>query len=179
MKSKISFIGDSNVGKTSIIQKYLKDNKSDTKFGPEIYVTQNDKIKYYVWDIPGWQKQKSFLNLYLKDSDLIILVFDKLHIHQLSYWLNYLNHQYYMIDVFLVQNKIDECVFTNLDDEVRDIIIKHDIRKYVECSTETDINIDFLFNEINKYIMKKYSISNNIVHNLEKDIIKKRNCAII
>ena len=85
MDFKIAFVGDSNVGKTSIIQKYKTNGKDlkDQNILPTIgsafekfEITCGDKtVNLNVWDTAGQEEYHSFVPLFTRDSSLIVLVF--------------------------------------------------------------------------------------------------------
>ena len=84
--SKISFIGDPKVGKTSLIGEIIgreyKDDYQPT-IGLKYYnlsINSSDdtdnNIYLQIWDISGEELSSKFMLNYIKNSTLIILVFD-------------------------------------------------------------------------------------------------------
>ena len=74
---KIVIIGDSGVGKTNLVSRYLKDSfKEDTKatigveFGEKKYTFNNKKIKAQIWDTAGQERYRSIATLYYKGGKL-------------------------------------------------------------------------------------------------------------
>jgi len=82
---KIVFLGSPGVGKTTLIKllsgedelagKYIPTLVSDVRKMTEILTIDGD-FDVFVWDIPGQAVFKELWKLYLKDTDLIVLVTD-------------------------------------------------------------------------------------------------------
>jgi len=98
---KVVLIGESGVGKTCIINRYLNNlfdedgmsttgasYASKTMFFP-IY---NKAIKFEIWDTAGQEKFKALTKIFYKDTDVAILVYDitrKESFEELkNYWYN-------------------------------------------------------------------------------------------
>ena len=80
---KLILLGESGVGKTAIIKRYLYDEfssirtPSDSMHYVEKDLTINKrKIKLNVWDTIGQEKYRSFTNLFFKNANIVILVYD-------------------------------------------------------------------------------------------------------
>ena len=80
---KVPFVGDSSVGKTSIVSRYNDGNFSGQM--PSTVGVSNVQIKVKidgqevdmaVWDTAGQEKFLSLVPLYTRHSDLLIIVFD-------------------------------------------------------------------------------------------------------
>ena len=82
---KVVLIGESAVGKTSIIQKYVN-NTFDTTvyptgaanfFSKEIeFKKEKKKIKFEIWDTAGQEQYHSIAKMYFLDAAVCILVYD-------------------------------------------------------------------------------------------------------
>ena len=97
---KVVILGDSAVGKTSLIQTYISSkNKSlSTTLGAiyiqmeHSYVEDNNKVIFpiQVWDTAGQERYNSLIPMYLRNSDIIVLAFDlsnKKTFYNLDKWL--------------------------------------------------------------------------------------------
>ena len=80
---KIILLGESSVGKTSIINRLTKNNFSDLLIATfnEIYTEKEfeikgNKIKFQIWDTAGEEKFRSVVKNYYKRSSAAILVYD-------------------------------------------------------------------------------------------------------
>ena len=93
---KIILLGDSGVGKTSIINRYIN-NRFNPDMVSSLGSTSNEKIiikddikfKLVIWDTSGQEVYHSLTNLFIKGSNIVILVYsiDSLSSFQgLDYW---------------------------------------------------------------------------------------------
>lgn len=80
---KVVLIGDSGVGKSNIMSRYLKDEFSiETKttvgveFGAKKIELSGSNIKAQIWDTAGQERYKSITNAYYKGSRGALLVYD-------------------------------------------------------------------------------------------------------
>ena len=80
---KVVLIGDSGVGKTNIMSRYLKDEFSiETKttvgveFGAKKLEINGNNIKAQIWDTAGQERYKSITNAYYKGAKGALIVYD-------------------------------------------------------------------------------------------------------
>jgi Ras-related protein Rab-11A len=80
---KVVLIGDSGVGKSNILSRYIKDEFSiDTKttvgveFGCKRIEINDLRIKAQIWDTAGQERYKSITNAYYKGSKGAMIVYD-------------------------------------------------------------------------------------------------------
>ena len=101
LQCKIVLIGESGVGKTSIINRYISDT-----FSPVLTATPgasfatktvflkeyNQSIKFEIWDTAGQEKYRALAKVFYKNASVVILVYDicrKESFDQLKqYWIN-------------------------------------------------------------------------------------------
>ena len=161
---KIILIGDSSVGKTSILNTYMKkkDNISTT-IGTEFSKKYVDKYKLHlqIWDCAGQERFRALCKVYFRATDICILVFDLSNPSTLNsikeYWINtYLENSTKSYKFILVGNKSDLPI--TIDYNIIWQLSKTYNMKYIETSIINNINIDSVFNtacefilDINKY----------------------------
>ena len=80
---KIVIVGDSSVGKTNIMSKYLKNEfKEDSRatvgveFGSKEFIIDNHKIKAQIWDTAGQERYRAITNAYYKGAKGAFIVYD-------------------------------------------------------------------------------------------------------
>ena len=81
---KIVLLGESGVGKTSIIDRYFKDDfmmdiapSRAAFFSPKVVSMEGYKsFKFEIWDIPGNETSKRLAKIFLKKAYMFILVYD-------------------------------------------------------------------------------------------------------
>lgn len=96
---KIILLGESHVGKTSLINTYLKEKfnqneqptlaKSKTKIN--LKINNSEIYSLYIWDTMGQERFRSITKSYLRDSNIIIYVYDvtqRASFLELNYWIN-------------------------------------------------------------------------------------------
>ena len=81
---KIVLIGESGVGKTSIISRYVNKTfdlqvltSSSAQFISKIInINDETSIKFDIWDTAGQEKFRALTKIFYKDAKVIILVYD-------------------------------------------------------------------------------------------------------
>ena len=182
---KSLLIGDSNVGKTTIIGKYLDKNFSEKTLntvGLDLKYANlninNKKIKLQLWDTAGQEKFRSMTTSYYRGVNVIIIVFDvtsQISFEHVKDWMNNIK-QFAKIGVMkvIVGNKIDlkdERIVTYV--EGKNFAQSYNV-KYFETSAITREGIVELFENI----CQDYSNTNrkkSIDGNIKLDEIKKNN----
>ena len=95
---KIILIGDSSVGKTNIMNKYLKNQfKEDSRatvgveFGSKLFIIDNHKVKAQIWDTAGQERYRAVTNAYYKGAKGAFIVYDitrKETFESVDKWIN-------------------------------------------------------------------------------------------
>ena len=181
---KVTLIGESSVGKTSIINRYAKGNFSQelestlgANYSQKKMVRHGKKIRLDLWDTAGQEKYRAIGRHFYKESYIVCLVYDisnKDSFEKLkSVW--YPDLQQFgekLRIVAVVGNKIDKY----LEEEVKD----EDAKAFAEeikainkrTSAMEGTNIEDLFNSlVDKYLTE---ISGMIIEG-DKIKIKKEN----
>ena len=157
---KILLIGNSSVGKSSILLRFSDDTFQDT-FLPTIGVDfkirtfdQGDNtIKMQIWDTAGQERFKTITASYFKGANGVILVFDiteKNTFTEIESWLAEVekNSTDKNIVKLLVGNKIDlEHARQVTTDEAVEFAKDHGMT-YIETSAKNAINIEKAFTTI-------------------------------
>jgi len=79
---KVILVGESGVGKTSIISRYLNMFQEKTEstlgayFSNKIVIIDGYKINFEIWDTAGQEQYRSINNLFYKDAHICLLVYD-------------------------------------------------------------------------------------------------------
>ena len=167
MMVKIILIGDSAVGKTNIMSKYLKgqfmENSKATvgvEFGSKIFKISNHNIKAQIWDTAGQEKYKAITGAYYKGSKGAFVVYDitrKDTFDSADKWINDLKVSADpKINIMLIGNKND------LEDK-REVLKEQGEEKaksfgcaFLETSALSGDNIERGFEMMVSDIFKKY-----------------------
>lgn len=157
IQKKIIVVGDSSVGKTSVIHRYVKGEFDSTiiatigiDYRAKDVEINGQKIKLQIWDTIGQEKYRSLAPQYFRRADGVILFYDttvKTSFTHLQNWLDsIINNAQSSIPVILVGNKVD------LPEVVpKEHAIDFARDKKLElffCSAKSGDNIDQIFNRI-------------------------------
>ena len=174
VRCKTIIVGNSGVGKTSIISRYLRKfnpNERSTigaSFTNRLEIINDNKILFEMWDTAGQEKFRSINSIFYQDANICILVYDitnqKSFEELKDYWYNsVLENSSNDIIFQIVGNKIDL-----FDQEVVDRKDVEDFCKqlgtevnFVSAKDENSVYIDELF----KKLAEKF---------LNSDIFKKK-----
>ena len=162
---KLILIGDSCVGKSNILLKYLK-NEFDpnsratvgVEFGTKNIVINEKKIKIQIWDTAGEERYRSITSAYYKGAKGAFIVYDitrKSTFVNIDKWISDLKlNGDQNICIIILGNKSD------LDDK-REVSTEDGIKKsemfktaFLETSALNGSNIDKAFDELIEQIIK-------------------------
>ena len=162
---KIILIGDSCVGKSNILLKYLK-NEFDpnsratvgVEFGTKNIIINNKKIKIQIWDTAGQERYRSITSAYYKGAKGALIVYDitrKCTFDNIDKWISDLKlNGDKNICIVILGNKSD------LDDK-REVSKDDGIKKsemyktaFLETSALNGDNIGKAFDEIIEQIIQ-------------------------
>ncbi|CAL9731749.1 GTP-binding protein Ypt10p [Monosporozyma unispora] len=164
---KVVFLGESSVGKSSVITRYTQGKflKNNATIGAafssrKIVIDSNHEVQLEIWDTAGQERYRSLTQMYYRNTDVAIIVFDlSLDIEEslkhVDSWIEELykftdedsgNH----LQIVVVGNKWD------LLKEKKDVRIQEYIEskgqdqcnlRYLEVSAKTGLNVTKLFEE--------------------------------
>ena len=169
-KFKIIFVGDQGVGKSSILNRFAQD-----KFEPDYQATigldfhsknaiiNGANVRLLLYDTAGQEKFKSLIPMYIRDANIIIVVYDvtiKDSFTHTSHWVNETKDLKKEDAIFvLVGNKID--LETNRQVSIKEAeeFAKQNDFLFFEVSAKTGVNVHELFNNnIFPAMAKKFNI---------------------
>lgn len=164
---KILTLGDSLVGKTSIIRRYLEDRFEENTlstigidFKSKYIKIGKTTVKVLLWDTAGQEKFQDTTKQYYKNANGALLVFDiteKKSFERVAYWYNQLKNNTKIEDLYvvLVGNKKDNEAERKVTvEEINEYSKKNNI-KYFEVSAKSNIGINNLFDNAFKSTLKK------------------------
>ena len=188
IRCKAIIVGNSGVGKTSIISRYLNKFNPREKttigasFTNKLEEINDNKIMFEIWDTAGQEKFRSINSIFYQDAYICLLVYDitdKKSFDDLKdYWYDsVLEHSTKDIIFHIVGNKIDLLQNEEVNrDEVKEFCQKIDADiNYISAKEETIAYVDALFQKIGeKFIqaerMKKKDNSLNNTNNNSKKV---------
>ena len=161
-------VGDSGVGKSSIMNRYL--NKYipnpiatiNTSFFSKIETINNHNINFQIWDTVGQERYRSLNNLFFKNSHICIIVYDITRPNTFN------NIKDYWYESVLTQglDGIICCIVGNKNDLVQyEKVDRNEVKEFCDeinailkfTSAKDNYCIDELFNELgNKFINSEF-----------------------
>ena len=163
---KIVIIGDSGVGKTNLIGRYLKNEyKEDSKatvgveFGEKKYEINGLKIKAQIWDTAGQERYRAITSMYYKGAKGGLIVFDlssKSTFQNVEKWFNEIKKTADpTINLILIGNKSDLKDKRQISTEEGENKAKEMNVAYLETSALNCDNVDKAFDLLIQEITKK------------------------
>ena len=175
---KIVLVGESGVGKTSIITQYIdnifqKDQQSTIggTFSTKTVKCGNGKIlKLELWDTAGQERYRSVTKLFYKDANAAILVYDitnKFSFEEIqNYWFGQVKDSApENIIIAIVANKLDLYENEQVDETIARKYAQDNNALFASTSAKNTSGIEDLFIEIAKI----YSGSDSALTIQEKD----------
>ena len=169
---KLVLIGDSGVGKTNILSRYICNEFSHTtkstvgvEFGSKIINKNGKLIKIQIWDTAGQERYKSITSAYYKGAKGAIVVYDitrKETFTNIDKWIGELktcgNENVFIL---LIGNKMDLKDERQVSEE--EVSQKSEELKIAYCETSAleGYNIDYAFDTVVEQVTKKNNEDNN------------------
>lgn len=184
--NKICIIGDSNVGKTSIIKRYVDDvfGLTEPSIGAcnhrrMIKLSSGEEMDLEIWDTAGQERFKSIVPMYYKGSKGIIIVFDITNTESFEgakTWVRDLSSHNNTAILALVGNKSDLVDKRSITYENAKFFANQNNLLYFETSAKENNNISEIFVTIAEK-MPRNKESNNGTKGLKVDEVtmKQRN----
>jgi small GTP-binding protein len=151
---KILTIGDTNVGKSSLL---FRDKKLDIKntigvdYIMKQYTINGTEYNLDIWDTAGQERFRAITRAYYRDAQAIFIVFD------LSNYDSFMNISHWIEDInknnpgdiqplkILIGNKSDLKPHSIKREHINQVVKKHGLSKYIETSAKTGENVEAMF----------------------------------
>ena len=164
---KVVLIGDSGVGKTNIMSKYLKNQfREDSKatvgveFGSKQFSVEGHQIKAQIWDTAGQERYKAITSAYYKGAKGAFIVYDitrKNTFETVNKWVSDITAAAdKKITLILIGNKNDLEDQRQVTKEVGEEKAKELGLAFMETSACSGENLDKAFQMMINEIYKKY-----------------------
>ena len=168
---KIIIIGDGNVGKSSIMLRFIKNSFDDSinstigvDFSSQKIKVKGNNVKINIWDTAGQERYNSITSNYYKNVDAALIVFNlnnKLTFDNIKkIWINNIIQQCGNIPFIFIGNK--------LDIEEREVMYTEGIKlakeyntSYYELSAKKEESHVTIENIFKKLVEKVYYINYN------------------
>ena len=186
-KLKCVLIGETAVGKTSIITQYI-----NNEFNPDVKSSigvdnlikemeiENTKIKFELWDTPGQEIYTSANKIFMKNTDIALIVYDitnKETFEKVNHWINLVkevNGNRNLI-IGIAANKSDLYENAKVNKEEGEEYAKNINALYFESTATDHENVVNIFEELIKVYIEnnKEVIEQN--NNLQSTNISQKN----
>ena len=194
---KILLVGDTCVGKTSLLLRYIDDDFPDkhlTTVGVEHLLKSFEyrgfNIQLQIWDTAGQERYRSVTNSFFHNADGILFVYDLTNentFEGVKNWIEESEKRGNDAKKILLGNKCDLKHKKKVSDEEVKIYLKDNDLDFFETSAKENINIKEAFEKITELIFMGKSDEeikmlygvrkSNLTTYLEKDDKKKtKNC---
>ena len=182
IRCKTIIVGDSGVGKTSIISRYLKKYNEKEKstigasFTNKLETIDGKVILFEIWDTAGQERYRSINNIFYQDAYICLLVYDITKKESFDnikeYWYKSVLEESNEKTIFhIVGNKIDLLKDETVDrKEVKDYCdnIGADL-SFISAKDENENYIDILFQRLGEKFINSdiYKENNTMIKKYE------------
>ena len=192
---KIIVVGNSGTGKTSFVNKWIKDTFDETykativsEFSYKIVEYKDKTYKIQLWDLAGMDQNICITKIFSKDSHGCIVlsdITDEKTLTECIKWKNTVDETTKFIDgtnipSILVRNKVDLLEENNEkdDDKIKDFCEKNKFLRCFKTSAKTGTNIEeammFLISNIVDKIEKVAQSGNNPFEKRESIVLENK-----
>ena len=191
VKYKIMVLGESKVGKTSLIKRYTKDQFGGVylttvgmDFQDKIIEIEDKKVRLQVWDTAGQERFRNVTKSYFQSSHGLLVVYDitdRESFEKINFWMdNIKNNAPENAKLILVGNKCDLADERKVTIEDGENKARNYNIKFFEASAKDGTNVNELFfylaNEIYQDEKTKEKDNKNSLQLNENKKGKKKCC---
>ena len=151
LRQKIIFVGDSGVGKTTLINRINNEEFKDlneSSVGIDYYSKnikfRGEELTLQIWDTAGQEKYRGLIPTYARNAVLAFIIYDissKKSFENLTEWINYLNSIEKM-PMIICGNKID--LVRQVTKEEGEKFAKKNNLVFFEVSAKTNENMNYM-----------------------------------
>ena len=159
-KYKIVLLGETAVGKSSIVQRYVRDqfleNQESTigaAFMSQTIIIDSDIVKFDIWDTAGQERYHSLTPMYYRGAKAAVVIYDitnRVSFAKAKNWITELKQNSGNPDlvIALAGNKCDLSMNREVPKELAEEYAKETGILFMEVSAKTKENIDLIFETI-------------------------------
>lgn len=171
---KIVLVGDTNVGKTNILERLVNNNfKTNAQptigveFGTKIFECDNTKVKAQIWDTAGQERYHAIISAYYRGATGAVIVYDITNKttfkNATAHWLKSIKKACVKeTPILILANKLDLEAKREIKTEIgRDAALSNQCA-FFETSAKDGKNIESAFSEFIEHIYQKEKGKNNL-----------------
>ena len=162
---KLVLIGDSGVGKSSLLLRFADDSFSDTyistigvDFRFRTVTIDGEKVKLQIWDTAGQERFRTITSAYYRGADGIIMVYDVTNEETFQHVKNWMHE----VDLHATPNTC-KLLIGNKDDLADKVVDTGTGQEYadglgmpfIETSAKTKANVEAAFMTMSEELIKK------------------------
>lgn len=166
LKRKLVIVGDSEVGKSAILQRLTNDKFEESylsTIGVDFLIHRilvgEHELKLQLWDTAGQERFRSIVNHYYTGANAIVIVFDvtsQQSFKNAGYWYDEIGrYSDSGVEIFLVGNKADLRSSRQVPVAEAEEFARQRNMLYLELSARTGENVNESFQRISKMLMEK------------------------
>ncbi|CAK84586.1 unnamed protein product (macronuclear) [Paramecium tetraurelia] len=183
---KLVIIGNSGVGKSSLLIRYADDKFSENyistigvDFKFKTFQLDGKGLKLQIWDTAGQERFRTITNSYYKGADAIVLVYDTTCLQSFEEieksWLDEIyKHAGRNTTILLIGNKSDLPNKT-VSTERAQVYAKEKLMLFKEASAKTSLGVNQAFEELSRLLIIKKNLEveeKKLKRNQKKNITK-------
>ena len=161
---KSVFIGNTGTGKSSIIERYVRNTFDHihtptigVEFSSTVFKLDKLNIKLHIWDLAGHIHFRNIISSYYRHARIVFFVFDKTDrrsFQDFEEWIRYFNERLDEIQIVIIANKSDLLYSVVTEQEALDLANKYNAL-YFETSVKNNTNITSIFETTMKLVHDK------------------------
>ncbi|KAL4301881.1 hypothetical protein GQ457_10G000430 [Hibiscus cannabinus] len=165
IQAKLVLLGDMGTGKTSLVLRFVKGQFLDFQestigaaFFTQVLSLNEARIKFDIWDTAGQERYHSLAPMYYRGAAAAVVVYDVTSsdtFERAKKWVREVQRQGNQnLIMFLVANKVDLEEKRQVGNEEGELYAKENGLTFLETSAKTAHNVNELFYEIAKRLVK-------------------------
>jgi Ras-related protein Rab-5C len=177
---KLVLLGDSSVGKSSIVNRFVSDSFNTFQestigaafLSKDIINDKDEAIRLEIWDTAGQERYRSLAPMYYRCAKIALVIYDVTSNESFEGavgWINELNEKNETCNIYLIGNKIDllEDYDNTLKNKVKEYCKNTNIKNFF-LSAKSDENVKETFDYICNSITEESFFQRKIIK-LNKD----------
>ena len=184
---KVLLLGDSTVGKTCFLKRYLDDTFQDVYLSTigfdfkfkTVTLSNGNQIKLQIWDTVGEERYRTIAKSYYKGAHGIVLIYDitnKTSFKNIKKWISQIKEELSnKISIVLVANKIDMPERIVSEEDGKNLANSMNLQIF-EASARDNINVSEAFQELAEDINNKCLTFGAKGTKLQKGDNEKKKC---